>query len=259
MYFSDEQLNDFENNRAKVIVDLQELQIKIVVAGESLDSSSRVREHLLHGAARRVSVIKRCIENIFLLFPPDTRRPLDQNKLTDVQINLHSFLINLYGLYDNWAWAYVLHHNLEQDIGDRRKIGLFIGETRRRLPPAIRDYLASPIITDWHEKYAKSYRDALAHRIPPYIPPAEMTPEESQRWNELNSQEILLTFSHDWSKLEEIYLERDSLGKPSFSFLHAFTEDTPPRPLLLHGQVLADGIAVSEFGYIFLRHWQETA
>jgi hypothetical protein len=33
--------------------------------------------------------------------------------LADVQINLHAFVMNLYGIYDNWAWAYVLRHDLE--------------------------------------------------------------------------------------------------------------------------------------------------
>jgi len=259
MFFSLEQIHEFERHCKQVLADLRDLQLKIVVAGDPFDATSRVREHLLHGAARRVGVIRRSIENVFSLFPPNRVRPLDQDTLADVQINLHAFVMNLYGIYDNWAWAYVLRHDLEAIIGDKRRIGLFIDATRRRLPAPLREYLSSPRTTEWHEEYAKSFRDALAHRIPPYIPPAELTPEEGRRWKELEAQKIGLILKRDWARLEAVWSDQEALGRPCFTFLHAYNEDTPARPLILHGQMITDGMAVSEFGHLFLRHWEEAA
>ncbi len=259
MFFYAEALETLESQCVEVLAMLNDLQLKIVLEGQLLDPASRAREHLLHGAGRRVGVIRRSIENVFTLFPPSTTRPLDRNTLTDVQINLHAFLINLYGLYDNWAWAYVLRHNLESIIGDRRRVGLFIDATRDHLPEQLRNYLTSPLTTEWHKSYAKSYRDALAHRIPPYIPPAEFVPEEGRRFNELEAEKTECIKNSNWERLEQVWTEQDALGSPNFTFLHAFKEDSPPRPLILHPQLLTDGMAVSEFGHLFLSHWHEKA
>ena len=259
MFFSVEQAEQLDQHRTDVVAVLQDLQLQIVAQGQPLEATSRVREHLLHGAARRVGVIRRSIENVFALFPPNTERPLSRDHLSDVQINLHAFVMNLYGIYDNWAWAYVLRHNLEGVIGDRRRVGLFNAATRNHLPLPLQAYLTTNTTTEWHEKYAKSYRDALAHRIPPYIPPAEFTPEEGTRYNELENEKVECIWKLQWERLDEVWAEQAALGRPSFTFIHAFTEDEPPRPIILHPQMLSDGKAVAEFGHLFLKHWHEDA
>lgn len=255
--YSDEAIRQLEQQYPKVVEDLQNLQVKLTIEGQRYDSTSRLREHLLHGAGRRIGLIRRSIENIYNLFPPSTQRLLSRDSLADVQINLHAFLMHLYGLNDNWAWAFVLRHDLEATIGDRRRIGLYINATRKHLPPALKEYLTTTLTTDWHEKYAKSYRDALAHRIPPYVPPSEMTSEEGRRYNELETEKLESLRRRNLERFDEISGEQAALGRPGFSFLHAFNEDTPPRPILLHPQLLSDGLAVAEFGELFLQHWHE--
>jgi hypothetical protein len=259
MFFSVEQAEQLDQHRADVVAELQDLQLQIVAQGQPLEATSRVREHLLHGAARRVGVIRRSIENVFALFPPNTERPLSRDHLSDVQINLHAFVMNQYGIYDNWAWAYVFRHNLEGVIGDRRRVGLFNSATRNHLPPPLKAYLTTNSTIEWHEKYAKSYRDALAHRIPPYIPSAELTPEEGTRYNELENEKVECIRTRRWEGLDEVWTEQAALGRPSFTFLHAFTEDEPPQPNILYTQVLSDGKTVAEFGRLFLKHWHEAA
>jgi hypothetical protein len=259
MFFSVEQAEQLNQHLADVLAELQDLQLQIVAQGQPLEVTSRVREHLLQGAARRVGVIRRSIENVFALFRPNMEHPLSRDHLSDVQINLHAFIINLYGIYDNWAWAYVLRHNLEGVIGDRNRVGLFHNATRNHLPPSLKTYLMTSTTIDWHKRYAKSYRDALAHRIPPYIPPAEFTPEEGARYNELENEKVVCISSRRWERLDEVWAEQAALGRPSFTFLHAFTEDEPPRPIILHPQMLSDGKAVAEFGRLFLKHWHEDA
>ena len=257
MHYTVEQSRRLHAECEEVIRELQGLQLEIVVQGQPLEVTSRLREHLLHGAARRIGVIRRSIQNIYALFPPETACPLSSDALADVQINLHAFVMNLYGLYDNWAWAYVLRHNLEGAIGNRRRIGLFIEATRSRLPQELRAYLSSSTTTDWYEKYAKSFRDALAHRIPPYLPPAQFTDEEGRRYNELEDEKVECIKTMRWQRLDEIWGEQAALGVPCFIFLHAYTEDTPAQPLILHPQVLSDAKAVVEFGKLFLEHWHK--
>ncbi|MEZ0152300.1 MAG: hypothetical protein AB9Q18_08415, partial [Candidatus Reddybacter sp.] len=193
------------------------------------NDASLVKEQLLHGVARRLSVIKKAIENIFDKFPPTTERPLSRDDLYDVQINLHAYVINISGIFDNWAWAFVHRHNLFEEVGGKHGVGLFRNGTSQFLPPELSSYLSSETTVNWQTDYVKEYRDALAHRIPLYIPPAEYTPEEGIRYNQLESQKIDLIKSMAWDELDETYEQQAELGKPSFysSILMAMEQRIP--------------------------------
>ena len=92
-------------------------------------------------------------------------------------------MINIHGVPDNLAWTYLLERGIRLTPW---QIGLFVPDTRSHLPPEILTYLKK--ITVWHDEYAKNYRDALAHRIPPYVAPAVLTPEEEQKYHGLGEQ-----------------------------------------------------------------------
>jgi len=240
---------------------LTRLQQKVVAVAQALPMKSPLREQLAHGVGRRLSVIRRSVQNIFTLLPPDQALPLDTDTVTDVQINLHAFVMNLYGLFDNLGWAFVLKHGLDKVILDqhgkldRKGIGLFAKRTRRHLPKAILDHLTAPDMEKWHTDYAKDFRDALAHRIPPYVPPAVFTPDEGRRYNELEDEKLRCILEHRWERLDEVWAEQGRLGKPGFTFVHAYTEEAPARHVYLHPQLICDGLAVVEFGELFLQHW----
>lgn len=63
---------------------LQHLQLKVIAAGQPLPADSLLREHLLHGVGRRLSVIRRSLLNIFSLFPPNANQPLSEDVIADV-------------------------------------------------------------------------------------------------------------------------------------------------------------------------------
>ena len=132
-------------------------------------------------------------------------------------------------MFDNWAWAFVLRHSLEVEIGGRRRIGLFSNATRQYLPQNLETYLSSRATTEWYENCRKSDRDALAHRVPLYIPPAVFTTEEAERYNKLEAEKVECIKSMKWQRLDEVWLEQAAIGTPCFTFLHAFSEDDPPR------------------------------
>ncbi len=114
-------------------------------------------------------------------------------------------------------------------------------------------------IVEWHKEYAKSFRDALAHRIPLYLPLAEFTPEDGIRYKALESEKVGCIKGQEWDRLEQIYADQAQIGRPCFSFLHAFTEDEPPRLILMHPQLICDAMSVVEFGELFLQHWGQVA
>jgi hypothetical protein len=120
-------LTQLTANRSKVVQDLQSLMFEGLRQSEPL-THEEARRHLRHGVGRRLSVMKKSVEQIFVLFPPTQQNPLQHEVLTEVQIYLHAFVINLSGIFDNWAWAFLFRHGLNKAI-DKRNVSLF----RRRL------------------------------------------------------------------------------------------------------------------------------
>lgn len=256
--YSQTTINELIEHQVDQKLQLQKLMIECIQQGQTLPESL-AREHMVRGAGRRLGVLAHSIERIFSLFPLSTTKLLHRDALADIEVNLHAFLMNLYGVFENWGWAYVLRHDLEQSVGGRKGIGLFNRRTQKFLPPILRDYLASGPVPEWHEKYLKNYRDALAHRIPPYLPPSELTPEEGQRFNELEAEKMDCLRNRDLDRLERVNAKQANIGRPSWTFLHAYSEVEPPRPLLLHGQLLTDSMGVVECGRLFIDHWHEVA
>lgn len=238
--------------------ELQDLLLTAVRASQSL-TSDRAKEQMLHGAGRRLKVLRRCLENVFRLFPPTRTTPLDSEDLDEVQISLHAFVINLYGLFENLAWCFVLRHGLEGEIGDRQRIGMFLKSTQQYLPVPLRTYLRSETMLKWQSQYLKNYRDALAHRIPLYIPPATYTPEQSQRYKSLDQEEWESIRLRQWDRLEEIRREKATLGAACPMFIHSYSDEGGGRPLYLHPQMICDIKTVIEFCRLFFSQWQKRA
>ncbi|KVF47962.1 hypothetical protein WJ13_18420 [Burkholderia seminalis] len=215
------------------------------------------KDHLIHGAARRLGVMARALQVVFERFPLATDKPLPMEFLHDVQINLHAFVINLSGVFENFAWAFVLRHDLLKAVGGALQVGMFKPATRKYLPDSLLTYLASDVMIRWHAEYLKNYRDALAHRIPLYIPPKMLTKEEVERYRVLEAEKWSLVGLDRLERIDALTEEQDSIGSPCFHFLHSFAEGDASRPLQLHPQIISDSTTATEFGHIFLATWHE--
>jgi hypothetical protein len=127
------------------------------------------------------------------------------------------------------------------------------------MPKPITSYLTSNTFSSWSKSYLKNYRDSLAHRIPLYIPAAEFSNEQANRYAELDKLARANLQAHDWDGLRKNETERDSLGRPSFMFLTSLTDKggISPKPIYLHPQLLCDVATLIEFSKVFLEHWHE--
>jgi hypothetical protein len=86
-------------------------------------NSEQAAEYARHGYLRRTGTLKRCIENVFALIPPDEDQIPCRNALFDAQINIQAFFANVYGSIDNLAWMWVYERGLESKI-PRNQVGL---------------------------------------------------------------------------------------------------------------------------------------
>lgn len=140
--------------------------------------NAKAREFALHGLSRRLGVLIRCIDNTFRIIPPQMEEVPTSDATQDATIQLQAFIINVSGCLDNLAWIWVVERNILKANGARlspKEIGLRTPNVsvRESLPDGFREYLES--IADWFA-YLESYRHALAHQIPLYIPPYAIDP-----------------------------------------------------------------------------------
>jgi hypothetical protein len=222
-------------------------------------ANERAREYLRGGVGRRLRVLHRTLSNVFELIPVSAVQPIDRDDIDDAQINLHAFIMNLYGLFDNLAWAFVLHHDVLLQVGNRSKVGFFLSATKQFFPPALRAFADDAKMNVWHGEYLKNFRDALAHRIAPYIPPATYSNEDESEYIALEHQWLESIKMRDWDRAEDISRRQASLGSPCFVFAHSFDNAEGKRIVYLHPQMMADAKTAAKICTLFFANWQQRA
>ena len=134
----------------------------------------------------------------------------------------------------------------------RNKIGFFEKEFVDKLNEELKDYFTNEKIINWYKDYAVNYRDALAHRIPPYVPTAELTAEDSKQYNEIYEKMAKELLKGRSDKITYYINRLEELGKANPIFIHSFTEKA--KPLALHPQLLADFLTVEEMVNIVIKN-----
>jgi hypothetical protein len=84
-FFTNEALADINAKAQEVESKKDRLVLKYV--GHRY-ADEKAKEYAHHGFARRVQTIARCIENVFMMVPPDTLDVPPKEKLYDAQINI---------------------------------------------------------------------------------------------------------------------------------------------------------------------------
>ena len=241
--FTDEVARQIKDGYLTAQHDLHRLPGEILSEWFQALKSVRAKEYLAHGVCRRLKILRRCVENVFAICPVDRVELLSHDERADLEINLHAFVINVHGLLDNLAWVVVF----EKSPGlDRREVGLFTSKVRALLPQAAAEYLRNDRIKTWFRKYATNYRHALAHRIPLYIPPSAMAPDDRARHAELDGQIAEKMMIGDLDGANALMDEQAAIGSIMPVFKHSFDDEDAAEAVAFHPQVLADVNTVVE-------------
>ena len=208
----------------------------------SLLKEPKAKEYMTHGVGRRLGVIKRSVENIYLIFPLERDCFLSRDELYDIAINLHAFFINIFGLLDNLAWV-IAHESGKEGKIRRQEVNLFKDKIKVLAPESFRDYLNLGHLKKWYDEYLVDYRDTLAHRIAPYLPRETLTEDQQKQvasiQNSFNEQYKLGNF-FETLRLQD---EMDLIGDPCPAFRHAVEES---KAVVLHPQLITDFKTVEE-------------
>lgn len=207
--------------------------------------NEKAKEYLFHGVARRLDVIERCVENIYSIFPLRREALLSREELKDVDINLHAFFINIFGLLENMAWVIVYENNGGATNIDKKKVGLYQAETQKFIKDGFKQYLNADQMKKWHNEYLKNYRDALSHRIPLYVPPKRINALQKQQEANFDNEIRDAIKNQDYGKMSSVQNDMDLVGDPAPFFVHSLSE-TEYKYVVLHAQVITDFGTVEE-------------
>ncbi|WP_426420203.1 hypothetical protein [Bradyrhizobium genosp. A] len=205
--------------------------------------SALAQEFAHHGFVRRVRILERCIRNVFEMIPPSTSNKVSPAIIADAQINIQAFVANIYGCVDNLAWVWAHETGLADRI-DRRRIGLrsHNTEVRKSLSQETQAYLTG--LDQWFA-YVVEYRDALAHRIPLYIP-ERVRPENIDAYNALTAQIAEALNTLNAIEYETLAALQNELLEFQPFITHSIRETT--GQVAFHVQMIADFLTVEELG-----------
>lgn len=229
---------ELRNVAAQQKIDLYHLSEQLTI--------ERARVYLQQGVMRRLGVVERCVDRIFEIFPTDREKVLTKDEQDDLTINLHAFVINIYGILDNIAWVCTLQGGFVVTPKSCLQIGLYKKETKPYLPPEVSAHMDQADMRRWFKEYAKFYRDSAAHRIPPYIPPKALTQEEAEEYKALATQSIEALRRMDLDTHESLIQRQNSLGRPIAYMALTLSEDDASPPVQFHPQVLSDWLTIQD-------------
>jgi len=212
------------------------------------------QEYATHGFLRRLKILKRCIDNVYRICPPDIDQKPSTEELSDLTINLHAFVFNLYGSLDNLAWVWVKEKSITNQEGKplhKNKIGFSkqYSEVRKTFSPEFQAYLKT--LDKWFN-HIENFRHALAHRIPLYVPPYIFMGEAiTQQAKDLENCAMEALNNQQLYEHKHIMNEIEMLGKFVPWMTHSFSENSPP--VAFHAQIIADWNTVVQVAENFIK------
>lgn len=248
MFFSEDDLKKIQSDHLTIVRKYEPLMIRFT---HHPFVNQKAAEYAIHGLARRLKVLVRCIDRVFELLPPDLDEiPTDQ-QVADAVIYIQAFIFNIFGCMDNVAWIWVYEKNITRENGKPlpdswvgiRKSNKIV---RQSFSSDFQAYLQSR--DDWFD-FLDDFRHALAHRIPLYIPPYIIDTNdlsEHQRFDQLITGARLRA---DEQEVERLTVEQLKLGTFKPIMTHSFQEEA--KHVIFHSQLLINFNTLDELGHKF--------
>lgn len=214
-------------------------------------AKAETKEFLFHGFLRRLGTLKRCLENIWKISPPENSTPLNDSDRSDLCINLQCFVFNVFGCVDNLALAWATETGFA--YSRKSEIDFYNEKLKAQLCPKTQQTLDR--MKDWYDTYLKNYRHALGHRIPLYVAPLSISSKDRARYNSLQDKRRMAMTRLDLKELDEIAAEEMKIGKFLPMMMHSFGEKS--SPVYFHGQFLTDWITIAALAQEMANEFRE--
>lgn len=230
MYYTEEQTQKLYDNYKDFLIRYDKIFEKFLTLKLEV---LRANEFLQHGFLRRLKTIKNCIDDIFDIYPPERTELLTDDERHILEISAQAIVIHVFGCLDDLAWIYKEEKNIKIN---KLNVSLFKNKFQNQINNKIFiDFLNNEKIKSWFDNTCKDNRDAIAHRIPIYIPPVQILPENLKRYEAI---EGILRTETDLNKRQKLYEEQDNLSIICPIYRHSIGENAPL--LYLHQQLIDD-------------------
>ena len=245
MYFSQKALNEMMEAREAISGKYESLLMMYVML--PLENAT-AKEYATQGFPRRLGMMAHCIHNVFTTLPPEKGDIPSKTQLFDATVNIQAFLVNAFGCIDNLARIWVHERPVTKKGGKplpNGHIGLAVHHTKVRtsLSQSFQDYLKT--IDKWLT-FMGNFRHALAHRIPLYIPPYAVRPEDETAYREFEQKMIEASKSGELAEHGRLATEQQKLVRFLPWIQHSYLEKA--EPAVFHPQLLADFKIIEELG-----------
>jgi hypothetical protein len=245
MFFSQQALNEMSEAREAIGGKYESLLMKYVMLPLK---DITAKEYATQGFPRRLGVMAHCIQNVFTTLPPEKEEVPSKTQLFDATVNIQAFLVNAFGCIDNLARIWIHEKPVTTERGKplpKGEIGLAVHHTlvRTSLSEAFQDYLKT--LDEWLT-FMGNFRHALAHRIPLYIPPYALRPQDERAYNEFEHKMIEASQKGELAEHGALAAEQQKLVRFLPWMHHSYLEKG--KPAVFHPQLLADFHTVEELG-----------
>lgn len=212
------------------------------------------KEYGQHGFGRRVRTLSHCLDRVFELIPVDTKVVPSSADREDAEAFVHTSLMATYGAMDNLAWLWAGESGLKHTDGlalPRSFVGLRAKNKiiRASLPDEVACLLDKA--EGWFAQL-EDYRDALAHRIPPYIPPYSIAPESVDLARDLERRAWEALRKGDLDEHARLEREHEALKHFHSVIQHSWGE--PARPAYFHWMLIVNAKTVVQLGTAIFDH-----
>jgi hypothetical protein len=245
MYFSQQALNEMSEAKNAIGGKYQSLLMKYVMLPLK---DVTAKEYATQGFPRRLGVMAHCIHNVFTTLPPEKEEIPSKTQIFDATINIQAFLVNAFGCIDNLARIWIHEKPVTTARGKplpKGEIGLAVHHrhVRTSLSQPFQDYLKT--LDQWLT-FMGNFRHALAHRIPLYIPPYTVRPQDEAAYNEIEQKMIDASMKGELAEHGALAEEQQKLMRFLPWMHHSYVEKG--KPAVFHPQLLADFHTVEELG-----------
>ena len=242
-HFTPEELAELSRGQGEAHEKFADLRERYFVRNYEND---RAKDFAFHGFGRRLGTLIRCIDQVFAILPPDREGIPSRDEVVDATIYIQAFVLNIFGCLDNLAWIWVSEKDIKNKDGSElgyKSIGLGNKQVRSRFSQPFRSYLDS--LEPWFI-HMKDFRDALAHRIPLYIPPFIVAPDRIDEYQRLGAAAHEAARLQNVAEYDRLTAEQDALGVFRPWMTHSRAENAPVQ--IFHRQLLADFNTIDEIG-----------
>jgi hypothetical protein len=240
-FYTEKKLAELDEHRGKLVRQYMNLVFRCQARKYS---SERGKEYAVHGFGRRLDLLRTAIDQVFTALPPERDSLPEREEILTATIAIQAFVLNVVGCVDNLAWVWVYERGVKASNGaelDRKSVGLWKREIQTTMSEKFRVYLDER--KPWFESI-NNFRDALAHRIPLYIPPYGVEKSNIEEHNRLEDEATAALVRGDHLTYDGARDAQKKLANFRPVITHSYYE--PSGVVYFHFQLLSDWLTIEE-------------